>query len=118
MGPRLESRGNRRGTPWARPGGLASMGPRLESRGNVTQAVQQLATLLALQWGRDSRVAEISPESLDELVTSIASMGPRLESRGNGAPAKYPIIKDLPRLCRAGRHATSAASVTATDPFR
>ena len=60
----------------------ASMGPRLFSRGNLVDLAEKVL-FDALQWGRDSSVAEIPlPFGMEGCVIE-ASMGPRLFSRGN-----------------------------------
>gem|GEM_PF-5321558 len=39
---------------------LASMGPRSNDRGNETDITATIATMVALQWGRDQMIAEMT----------------------------------------------------------
>ena len=69
MGPRLFSRGNKWNLLEVDLVIEASMGPRLFSRGNRAGDLHRIPAQLALQWGRDSSVAEIvllTPPALED----------------------------------------------------
>jgi len=59
------------------------MGPRSSDRGNPDLRKQGGVGLLALQWGRDHLIAEISAQYALSGLRVAASMGPRSSDRGN-----------------------------------
>ncbi len=119
MGPRSTDHGNRCTTARLFCRRRASMGPRSTDRGNVPEP-QSLAGKVALQWGRDRLIAEMSHFSTggtgfhtlqwgrDRLIAEMttctnyrlargrASMGPRSTDRGN----TYPLAAWTSRLPR------------------
>ena len=62
---------------------MASMGPQPSSRGNRAMYARAFLRAVALQWGRNLPVAEISRFSASRNPRQRASMGPQPSSRGN-----------------------------------
>src|SRR5579875_2155181 len=89
--------------------GRASMGPRLVNRGNGGNIAAVQPTNVALQWGRDWLIAEITPMPTLKPRAYAASMGPRLVNRGN--PCSCWILEAVrtasmgPRLVNRGNQA-------------